>query len=113
MEPWMGFRVGSNTKPYTATLLMMLWDEGLIDLDMPISVGSAPPPIDELDLLRCRDPQGLGPWQKIVLCLLCLDMPVVCMMNRPDVVFTIAIYQRLPDLHEQVGEHIAGRMPFR
>lgn len=37
MEPWMGFRVGSNTKPFTATLVMMLWDEGLIDLDMSIT----------------------------------------------------------------------------
>jgi len=33
MEPWMGFRVGSNTKPYVATLVMMLWDEELLDLD--------------------------------------------------------------------------------
>ncbi len=37
MEPWMGFRVGSNTKPYTATLVMMLWDEGLVDLDLPMT----------------------------------------------------------------------------
>jgi len=37
MEPWMGFRVGSNTKPYTATLVMMLWDEGLLDLDGSIA----------------------------------------------------------------------------
>ena len=37
MEPTMGFRVGSNTKPYVATLVMMLWDEELLDLDGSIA----------------------------------------------------------------------------
>jgi D-alanyl-D-alanine carboxypeptidase len=37
MEPWMGFRVGSNTKPYVATLVMSLWDEELVDLDASIA----------------------------------------------------------------------------
>jgi D-alanyl-D-alanine carboxypeptidase len=37
MEPSMGFRVGSNTKPYVATLVMMLWDEERVDLDASIA----------------------------------------------------------------------------
>lgn len=32
-----GFRVGSNTKPFVATLVMMQVEKGLIDLDAPLS----------------------------------------------------------------------------
>ena len=33
----MGFRVGSNTRPYVATLVMMLWDEELVELDASLA----------------------------------------------------------------------------
>jgi D-alanyl-D-alanine carboxypeptidase len=33
LEPHMGFRVGSNTKPLVATLVMMLTEEGLLELE--------------------------------------------------------------------------------
>ena len=37
MVPGMLFRVGSCTKPFTATVLMQLADEGLVDLDAPMT----------------------------------------------------------------------------
>ncbi|MBM4371522.1 MAG: beta-lactamase family protein [Deltaproteobacteria bacterium] len=37
MEPGMGFRVGSNTKTFTSTLVLMLADEGLVDLDASLA----------------------------------------------------------------------------
>jgi len=33
MGPDNGFRVGSNTKPFVATVTLMLWEEGLLDID--------------------------------------------------------------------------------
>lgn len=37
MVPEQGFRVGSNTKPFTATLVLQLVDEGLVELDAPLA----------------------------------------------------------------------------
>ncbi len=37
MEPDSGFRVGSNTKPFVATLVLLLVDVGVIGLDNPLS----------------------------------------------------------------------------
>ena len=37
LEPEMGFRVGSNSKTFMSAILLLLMEDGLIDLDMPIS----------------------------------------------------------------------------
>ncbi len=37
MEPEMGFRVGSNSKTFMSAILLLLMEDGLVDLDVPIS----------------------------------------------------------------------------
>ena len=44
------FQIGSNTKTFTGTLIMMLVEEGLVDLDRPVA--------DYLPDFRVRDPEA-------------------------------------------------------
>jgi CubicO group peptidase (beta-lactamase class C family) len=59
------FRIGSITKTFTAVAVMQLWEQGLIDLDVPANdYLRIPPSAREGRLAPCHDPASADPHRR-------------------------------------------------
>ena len=83
MEPDSAFRVGSNTKPIVATTIMQLVEEGLVDLEAPLT--DYLPEYDEWDNITVRLLLNMRSGLKDYLAILPLMLELVA---TPDVAVT-------------------------